>query len=141
VSSSFPDPLPVAVSGDDDSAAGALLVGGWLVGALLVRGLLVDCSEVGLELGPGAEVSGLSGVRLGDLVAVGRSREGENEPVMLGWSIAPLLPLPPHAVSSDSRTTTGRAACHVRRNIRTSLAKGVQPTMVRPSSSVLTPSG
>ena len=91
------------------------------------RRVVVDSSEVGPELGPGAEVSGLSGVRLGDLVAVGRSREGENEPVMLGWSIAPLLPLPPHAVSSDSRTTTGRAACRVRRNIRTSLAKGCSP--------------
>ena len=71
MSSSSPDPLPVAVSGDDDSAAGALLVGGWLVGALLVRGLLVggllvDCSEVGLELGPGAEVSGLFGLPASD---------------------------------------------------------------------------
>jgi hypothetical protein len=86
------------------------------VGALL-DGLDVG-SEVGAVLGPGAEVSGLSGLSgVGDLVTVGSSRVGDNDLVMLGTSIAPLLPAPPHATRNESRRTPSRTDRRVRRSM------------------------
>ena len=47
-------------------------------------------------------------VLVGVLVGDGGSCVGEKVAVMLGLSIAPLLPAPPHAVRTGSRTTQGR---------------------------------
>jgi hypothetical protein len=63
-------------------------------------------------------VSGLSGVRVGDLGGVGSSRVGDTDLLMVGTSIAPLLPAPPHAVRHESRTTPSRAARRVRRSMK-----------------------
>jgi hypothetical protein len=98
--------------GDDslgDGETGALVLGGRLVGGS------VGGADVGADVGPAGEESpGVLGVR----VAVGRSRVGDSDAVMLGRSIAPLLPLPPQAVRNGSRTIPSRTSPRgERRNI------------------------
>jgi hypothetical protein len=126
--------------GDDslgDDETGALVLGGRLVGAS-VGGADVG-ADVGAEVGPAGEESpGVTGVR----VAVGRSRVGDSDAVMLGRSIAPLLPVPPQAVRNDSRTIPSSTSPRgERRNIGTSLATEEGPRSCRHPGTVLTPCG
>jgi hypothetical protein len=106
-------PVLLSDGADDDSAgddsAGDDSLGDDETGALVLGGRLVGCSvggsvggaDVGPAVGPAGEESpGALGVR----VAVGRSRVGDSDAVMLGRSIAPLLPLPPQAERNGSRT-------------------------------------
>jgi hypothetical protein len=134
--------VPPPDSGEEDSVGDAASVG-----ALLVVGADVGSDEA-VEVGPLAgseagsvwvgsadsvgrgvfegsaelvgptESEGSSGDRDGLLVGVGRSRVGENVAVMLGRSMAPLLPAPPQAVRNEARTRQSSTDRELRRSIR-----------------------